>query len=531
MKKTTGIEKTHSFKREIASRAAAAVLAVVTAASVLTVSAVPASAQTAVSSESIVKEIAKEGFKKIVGKATDGNFFTEILGSTAVSVFNSFLDEDEESDGTKVLNAVGEVSQKIDDYHREEIAAIENLGEEIEEMHDDINISSFNADYDRLTNDSYYAKHGLQWLESMGVGTDQLKYIDVNGTKIPMIDKNTYELYETVMTKKSIDEAAIASDLTAMYSDITGNSRQLKNNYPYNVMIDADCRICSHREFSYDQTVLTAANINDSRRCIDCIQADVMVDYAAYINLMKIDCLTEIYKKPDNAESVLDYYMHEKQFDTDYEGVIPLLYRQMEQLQESYDSADAYFESVVKATVDYTDPDTGFEQTAYYLSVPKAWAAAAATGRANISEAKMTIYDDVTRDENGVMGDLPRQCTWRYEKPKGNDVFGVYYLTSNNISFFECPYSAQSNNTFAYFSDHTDVKHLTIDVNGHTVKTSCGAGMLSTAVVVTNSCTNRRVSVIDSKGTSEINGHPYSDYQSFIGPLFQPLVENSSMTW
>ena len=502
-------------KHTIKIRLISTLLAVMTALSVITVAVIPASASS-VSAESIIKDIAKDGFKKIAGKISGGNFFTEILGDTAVSLFDSFIDGDKPS-GT----SVSEISDKMDAYHQEEIGILNSLSEKIDELHDDINTASFRADYDKMRTDSMRELQALAWLEK-AEGNGQT--IELNADSVPMITEATYRHYKTVIDDNAISEFTISNDLNAMYLDISGKSQQLKNQNPYDLLIDADARICNASAFSYDQNVIDAANINGSRDTIDGIQADVLIHYAAYINLVKIECLTKIYENPDNAQNILDYYLGEKENGTG--GVIPTLYDQLSKIEENYESANTYYDSTAQASVTYHDAQTDTDMTAYYTSIPKAWAYATCTGRQNLSDVTVTLNTDW--DVNADTGHMAKQCEWKYSKSPVN--FNVTYtLTSDNISFFSSPFDSYGY-VPAYYCDHADVGNVTLDLNGHSLTTG-NIDFISKSGIITEKNTYSHTALTDSQGTGLVNGYTIDDYNHFKVLLNFLIWEDASKKW
>lgn len=513
-------------KSHLKTRIISILLAVITFVSVFSAAAVPASAAStsSISAQSVIKDIAKDGFGKIAKKIGGGNFFTEILADAAVSIFDSYIDGHQESDTNKSLNAVGEISDKMDSYHKEEIGMLNDLSEQIEELHDDIRTQPFLKSFDDMQTDSRRVLEALQWLESNTSGDP----IDLSADGAPVIDDETYALYQTILSDRSISESALSHDITDMYYSVTCQSKELHQQNPYILLIDADARICNAKAFSYDNTVYDAPNINGSRDVIDDIQAQLLIDYAAYINLQKIDCLTQIHDDPAGAQRILSYYFRTDPITGKLMGVIPTLYSELEAIEKSYEDAAAYYDNLTAATVTVKVPGTD-PVSAVYTSIPRAWAYATATGRLDArSSVTVTLNADWIPDDNGSAQGLPNQCVWRYEKPASDSYdFGTYYLESNNLSFYFPPNSSKS--VPAYYSDHP-AGLLTLDINGHQLVTGSGQNIL-THVGIVNTL-NSPATIIDSQSTGLVNGYPVSDYHVFLKLMFYSLVEtDTTMTW
>lgn len=468
-------------KHNVKTRLLAGIMTVTTVFSVAGIAAVPASAATvsasvsaSIDAESIIKDIAKEGYSKLIGKVTGGNFFTEILGKTSISIFDSLIDGNQQSDTDKILNAVDAVSKKMDAYHDEEMAALEHLSNTVEEMYAEQKTNPFKQDYDSLRKSAANAINDLVWAENkLGENGAAFKgSVEVNGRTVQLIDDNTYSIYEKVLSDSATSISDFRQELNAMYRDIINQSAQLNNKNPYKLLVDANKLICDHQSFSYDMSVLDAPNLNDSRDCIDCMQADVLIHYAAFINLRKMECMVKLHDNPADAENIIDFYNGK-------DGVISSLVEEMKKIGENYTDANSYFDSQVAAKVTCGEHDWSWSLTKdgdvyYYTSMPKAWAYAVKTANLGVySQVTVSVFSDWNLDSQTVRGNLPNPCTWRTEIKR--DSFGsdckAYYLNTNEQPAFYAERNSAGNDCLAYFPTNSNSAYLVLDLNGHSLNT------------------------------------------------------------
>lgn len=401
--------KNGGFKAK--TRIIAALLAVVTAFSVLTMSAGTASAAEAnaaacasnsIDLSSLIKGVTTSVVTKAIDVGTKSNPAAAILGSGVSSLFSTVfgsLFTNGESTQKEILKTVNSISKQIDANHNEEMlelktieGMIQNYQEEIkgeieeygETLIDELQMKKFNDDCWYL-NDVY-----TTIFELISYNCIDLPEPD---DKVELIDDMTYMAYKRILTKTGFDTDC---EIEIQYNNILKFLDLEKENF-YQLMID------KYKKTVERQGVKSFEAINDFhsiKYSIDQIQADVVMYYVAYISLLQMDY------QCDNYDHNKDLSQYDELSMMAIINEINDACDKMSKINDAYVAACELIDSYTTAAL--TKGDT----TKYMTSTPIAWSVAAIETKNNSTVTFQLLKDWVASDDGTGFASAQERLNW-----------------------------------------------------------------------------------------------------------------------
>lgn len=397
--------KKKSMVRKITAMLLVPVMAMSIAASSM-VTASAAKQSNSIDAGSIAKDIASGYVKEIVDATAGSNPVTSVLGSVGLDLFNKMLNGGESKPvGTdEILEQVNELSNKIDAYHAEEMSALKVLSEQMELLNDKMDLAAFTNNADKIAV-SYELTLDKIWDNRNSI-TDRSMTENTKDADQFVIDNKTYDAYTKILSSIDSDNT-LETYFRLMYKYVTGGSAASSNAHCFDLLIDAyallnQIRVAGNKSFS------AIPDYADIGKEVDGIEADIVMYYATYMNIiqMRYQCENhEAYVAYLNTPDAKDASKRFTPVDADsYTNQISTLHEKMVGIDEMYQQASAYFESMECAQV------TANNVTKEFPSADLAWSEAVRLVGGNTS-AQITLLKDWTADGNGSLNPNMETCS------------------------------------------------------------------------------------------------------------------------
>lgn len=396
-------------KKSMARRITAMLLALIMALSVAASSMVTASAakqSNGIDAGSIAKEIASGYVKEIVDATAGSNPVTAVLGSVGLDLFNKMLNGSESKPAStdEILGQVNAISDKMDAYHAEEMSALKVLSKQMDLLNDKMDLAAFTNDADKIAV-SYELTLDKIWNYRKSITNQSM----TEGTKDAdqfVIDDKTYSAYTKILSNIDND-ATLETNFRLMYKYLTGKSAASYNERCFEHLIDAYV-LLSRIKVASGASFGEIPDYADIGKEIDGIEADIVMYYATYMNIiqMRYQCENhEAYVAYLNSSDGADDSERFTPADEDpYTNQIAKLHEKMVGIDEMYQKASAYFESMECAQV------TANSATKEFPSTDLAWSEAVRLVGGSTS-AQITLLRDWIADDNGSLNPNKDICS------------------------------------------------------------------------------------------------------------------------
>lgn len=483
-------------QNSIKTRIIAGVLAVMTVFSASAFTTAHAAQISSADAKQVAEKVAETGLKDLIGKLADTNPAASIFKDMGFAAFDELTGKNSEDPNAKVLESIADLSANIDKYHQEEMDAIKEVSDKVNDTNYKTTLQTFNQ------NLNYTEIH----YHSLMTALNNVDYAfkDAEKNNIPLKDENeviteyAYQILQKYLFSStcSFDRDELETELTTLNKGVCGKLDGLDVS-AYKVFVDYDAELCS-KNFSYDDTVTTAPNLNKSHDAIIAIGGELTTDYTAYYSYLQMLYEYDLYNATAQGNTSLINTIN----NTEYPGYLKQLRIDTQNAQNAYDEAATNLDQNTKAIVTADGVDY------YYGSVAKAWSAAARTGA--LDQAKtITVKlnsDWIAEGSDLLMENLPNNCKYG---PATNPYSSRTVVKNKDLSFImeqDDTIDAKGKITYyytcmpVYFSEQSNVGDITFDLNGHNIRSH---GYFVGPLFHTDENTDGHLTLIDSqnKGT------------------------------
>lgn len=386
-------KRKNSFKAK--TRIVAMILAVITALSVMTVSvgsvsaaecdaaASNAIAANSLDANSLISDVTTSVAKKGIEIATSGNPAAQILGAGISTVFSTLFGS-LFGGSDAVLSEVQNLSNKVDAYHAEEMGALLNIQELLQDTQDKIDLQPFKNTCDDMC----------------AIYTSVYKQLDYYKDSISdttdgygLIDDNTYIAYSDILTKVGFTTSIeVDKPFNKMCHYLYADNDNLYQTI-------ADKYFISVENSVFAQSANGAVNLKALGDCCDVkseieqTEAETVLYYTAYLALLQMDYQCANYEYQSKHTAGEPAYDEVKM--NAIKNQIEDIGNQMQKIDDAFTTVCNSIDSIKAAHVTATGNYDGSSETVtrYFSSIPLAWSVAVNQAQ-NGCETVLTLDND-----------------------------------------------------------------------------------------------------------------------------------------